>query len=79
MNRFQAMATIMAMLTDDGCLIRGSREYAIARKLVARKIERLGPDAALIQVVDRMAYLMDQIRTLVESEETRWEPSHFDF
>jgi hypothetical protein len=47
MNRFQAMAKIMAMLTEEENLQQGSREYKIARKLVSKMIERLGPDEAL--------------------------------
>jgi hypothetical protein len=48
MNRFQAMAKIMAMLTEEEYLQLGSREYKIARKLVSRKIDRLGPETALL-------------------------------
>jgi hypothetical protein len=54
MNRFQAMAKIMAMLdTEEENLQPGTnREYKIARKMVSRKIDRLGPEAALLQVVE---------------------------
>ena len=73
------MAKIVAMLKEDGRLKPGGREYRIARKLVARKIERLGPDAALIQVVDRMPHLMGQIRILMQLEESSWKLSHLNF
>jgi hypothetical protein len=46
MNRFQAMARIMAILCKDGRLQKGSQKYKLARKLIATKIDRMGPDAA---------------------------------
>ena len=46
MNRFQAMARIMAILCKDGRLQKGSQRYKLARKLIATKIDRMGPDAA---------------------------------
>jgi len=79
MNRFQAMAKIMAMLTADGRLKPGSREYKIARKLVSRKIDRLGPDAALIQVVDRQPHLLEQVEILATLEAAGGLPARLDF
>ena len=79
MNRFQAMAKIMAMLTDDRSLKPGSREYKFARKLVSRKIDRLGPDAALIQVVDRRPHLLDQIEALIALEDAGAKLPPLDF
>ncbi len=79
MNRFQAMAKIMAMLTEDGRIAPSSREYKIARRLVSRKIERLGPDAALIQVVDRKHQLMEQIDILKALEDSGIRHPHLDF
>ena len=79
MNRFQAMAKIMALITADGRLKPGSRKYKIARKLVSRKIDRLGPDAALIQVVDRQPHLFEQIEILATLEATGGRPAHLDF
>ena len=73
------MAKIMAMLTEDGSLTSGSREYKISRRLVARKIERLGPDAALIQVVDRKHHLMEQIDILKALEDAGIRHPHLDF
>jgi hypothetical protein len=79
MNRFQAMAKIMAMLTEDGSIKPGSREFKIARKLVSRKIDKLGPDAALVQVVDRRPHLMEKIEILMAMEEPELKPSYLDF
>ena len=79
MNRFQAMAKIMAMLTDEENLKQGSREYQIARKLVSRKIDRLGPEDALLQVVDRRHQLMEQIGILIALEDSGIKNAHLDF
>jgi hypothetical protein len=46
MNKFQAMAQIMAILCEDGFLQKGSQKYKLARKLIATKIDTMGPDAA---------------------------------
>jgi hypothetical protein len=69
MNRFQAMARIMAILCEGDRLIKGSEKYRIARKLIATKIERMGPDAAyskakwnrheLIEQIDELCRLKD--------------------
>jgi hypothetical protein len=61
MNRFQAMAQIMAVLCEDGHLKRGTREYKTARRLISRKIDRLGPDAAFAQVERWKGHMQDQI------------------
>ena len=61
MNRFQAMARIMAMLTADGTLEQGSREYKLARKRVSRMIERLGPDEAFASIRSKKADFLKQI------------------
>ena len=79
MNRFQAMAKIMVMLTEEENLQHGSREYKIARKLVSRKIDRLGPETALLQVVDRRHQLMEQIKILMCLEDSGIKYPHLDF
>ena len=79
MNRFQAMAKIMAMLTEEENLKPGSREYQIARKLVSKKIDRLGPETALLQVVDRRHKFMEQIGILMVLEDFGIKHPHLDF
>jgi len=79
MNRFQAMAKIMAMLSEEENLKQGSREYKIARKLVSKKIDRLGPKTALLQVVDRRHHLMEQIGILISLEGFGIKNRHLDF
>ena len=49
MNRFQAMAQIMAILCKDCSFQKGSRRYKLARKFVAAKIDTMGPDGAYSQ------------------------------
>lgn len=62
MNKLQAMVRIMAMLSEDGQLRPGTREYQIARKLIAEKIDRLGPEAALAQITKWRGHILDRIK-----------------
>ena len=62
MNAFQAMIRALMLLTEDFPLSPGSQEYQIARKMIAYKIDRLGPDAALEQIKGNKAHLLAQIR-----------------
>lgn len=64
MNKFQAMARIMALLNKDGQLKPGSQEYKIARNLISDKIDRLGPEAALAQVEKWRGHILDQIKMM---------------
>jgi len=64
MNKLQAMARIMSLLNEGGLLQPGSEVYQTVRNMAGEKIDRLGPDAALAQVTDRRAQLLDQIRML---------------
>lgn len=65
MNRFQAMAQIMAMLNEDHRLEPGSRKFKVVRQMIASKIDRLGPEGALTQVQDTRAHLIAQIDQIV--------------
>ena len=58
------MARIMTVLNEGGLLKPGSDVYNMVRKMVTEKIDRLGPEAALAQVMARKAQLLDQIRML---------------
>lgn len=79
MNKFQATVKIMALLTEDGSLKPGSREYKIAKKLVSKKNERLGPDAPLIQVVDGKPHLLEQVDILIALEDSGAKLPPLDF
>ena len=64
MNKFQAMAQIMLLLNEDGLLRPGSHVYQTVRRMISDKIDRLGPDAALVDVVDGKLQILDQIKIL---------------
>lgn len=64
MNKFQAMAQIMALLNEDGMLTPGSPEYKVVRKMISYKIDRLGPEGALVQIKDTRAHLVAQIKMM---------------
>ena len=64
MNKFQAMARIMAILNQDGQLKSGSSEYKIARRVVSEKIDRFGPDEAFEQVKKWRGHILDQIKMM---------------
>ena len=64
MNKFQAMAQIMLLLNEDGLLRPGSHVYQTVRRMISDKIDRLGPEAALVNVVDGKVQLLDQIKIL---------------
>lgn len=64
MNKLQAMAHIMALLNEDNRLEPGSRKFQIVRKMVAFKIDRLGPEGALTQILDTRAHLLAQIEMI---------------
>jgi len=71
MNKFQAMARVMAILCEDGRMKPGTLEYRIARKLVSRKIDNLGPDATWAQAKRSKGQILDQVRTEIMLEEVR--------
>jgi hypothetical protein len=73
------LAEIVMELVDYPNLKQGSREYKIARKLVSKKIDRLGSETALLQVVDRRHQLMEQIGILMSLEDSGIKNRHLDF
>ena len=64
MNKLQAMAQIMSVLNHDNRLKPGSQVYKMVRRMVAEKIDRLGPEGAVAQVTQNKTQLLDQIRIL---------------
>lgn len=52
MNRFQAMALLMAKVKAQSDLKPASPEYRMARKWVSELIDLLGPDEAVRRVAD---------------------------
>jgi hypothetical protein len=54
----------MAILCEGGRLQKGSQKYKIARKLIATKIDRMGPDAAFSKARWNTHELLEQIEEL---------------
>ena len=78
MNKFQAMAQIMAILCKDGHLKPGTQEYKVARKLISSKIDNLGPDAAFAQAKKWKGHILDQIRIEDMLKEVKEKFPHID-
>ena len=64
MNKFQAMIRALILLDEDGLMVPGSPEYRMARKMIAHKIDRLGPDTALEQIKGNRAHLLAQVKMI---------------
>jgi hypothetical protein len=64
MNKFQAMAKIMALLNEDQLLKPGSQVYKMVRQMVSGKIDRLGPEGAMADILDNRTELRGQIKIL---------------
>jgi hypothetical protein len=71
MNRFQAMAKIMAILCENGRIKPGTQEYRMGRRLVSIKIDHLGPDGAWEQAKTSKRQILDQVRNEVMMEAAR--------
>lgn len=61
MNRFQAMALIMARLTADNRLKPATVKYKLARKLATELIDLIGPAAAVKQIGDADVNTLDHL------------------
>ena len=79
MNKFQAMAQIMAILCEDGHLQPGTQEYKVTRKLVTSKIENLGSKAALEQAKRLKGKFLEQDRVEVILEDIKEKFPHLNF
>ena len=79
MNKFQAMAQIMAILCEDGDLKTGTQEYKVARKLVSSKIDNLGPETALAQAKKWKGRILDQDRIEDVLEDIKEKFPHLNF
>lgn len=69
MNKFQAMTRIMMLLNEDGHLKPGSPVYKMIRRMASDKIDRLGPEAAVTQIMDRKAQILAEIQRLCLAHE----------
>jgi hypothetical protein len=70
MNRLQVIAKIMAVLAEDCGIKPGSREHKVAKRVISRKVERLGPDGAFVQIIDHKNDLLRQVDMIVDLEES---------
>ena len=68
MNKFQAMAQIMAILCEGGRIPKGSQRYKLARKLITTKIDTMGPDAAYSKAKWNKHELLVEIEELQKAE-----------
>ena len=62
------MARIMSILCKDDRIQRGSQRYKIARKLIAAKIDRMGPEAAYSKAKWNNYELLMEIEDLLKAE-----------
>jgi hypothetical protein len=69
MNKFQAMAQIMAILCEDAHLNPKSPVYRIVRQAVSQRIDIFGPDATLARVMDRKPQILNQIKVMIQWQE----------
>lgn len=79
MNKFQAMAQIMALLGEGGRLQPGTQQYKIARRLVSRKIDQLGPEVAFEQAKKWKGHILDQVRIEDLLEDMKEKFPYLDF
>jgi hypothetical protein len=79
MNKFQAMARIMAILCEDGHLKPGTQAYKLARQLVSEKIDSLGPEAAFQQAKQWKGKMLDQVRIEDMMEDLRKKFPYLNF
>ncbi len=69
MNKFQAIVQIMVILCKDAHLKPGSTVYKVVREKVSQRIDIWGPDAALLNVIDRKPQILHQIKMLKRWQE----------
>ena len=79
MNKFQAMAQIMAILCEDDHLKPGTQEYKVTRKLVSSKIDNLGSEAALEQAKKSKGKFLEQDSVENTLEDLRDRFPHLNF
>lgn len=77
MNKFQAMARIMSILSEDARLQKGSQRYKIARKRVEAMIEKMGPDAAYSCAKGNTHELLAEIEACYKAAKAGRILSHF--
>ena len=64
MERSDAMIEIMTILNAEGKLIPGERPFRIVTDYIEFKIDRLGPEKAIQDVINTKDHLVAQIERL---------------
>ena len=64
MDRSDAMAEIMTILNEAGRLIPGDRPFRIVTDYIEFKIDRLGPEKAIQDVMSTKDHLVAQIEQM---------------
>ena len=64
MNRSDALREIMTLLNEAGRLIPGERPFRIVTDYIEFKIDRLGPEKAIQDVINTKDHLVAQIERL---------------
>jgi hypothetical protein len=64
MDKSKAMTKIMALLNKDGLMIPGGRAHGIVTEYMNFKIDRLGPEEALADVMHTKEHLVAQIQQM---------------
>jgi hypothetical protein len=64
MDKSKAMIRIMTILNEDGLMIPGGRAHAIVTEYMNFKIDRMGPEEALADVMHSKEHLVAQIQQM---------------
>ena len=64
MDRSNALKSIMALLNEDGLIIPGCRAHEIVTEYIAFKIDRMGPERALEDVIRTKEHMVAQIHQM---------------
>ena len=64
MDKSNAMIKIMTILNEDGRMMPGGRAHAIVTEYMNFKIDRMGPEEALQDVMHSKEHLVAQIQQM---------------
>jgi len=64
MDKSKAMTKIMTILNEDGLMIPGGKAHAIVTEYMNFKIDRMGPEEALEDVMHTKDHLVAQIQQM---------------
>ena len=64
MDKSKAMIKIMTILNEDGLMIPGGRAHSVVTEYMNFKIDRVGPEEALEDVMQSKDHLVAQIQQM---------------